>query len=99
MRKLAMTSFDILACHLRPKESAQSWRELLGQLKRLGLSAAPKLGFFCTVLLPLPQVVVLVVWPAPVKLSVAAREYKRFEPTNLMIKIGRTTLPPTHSTK
>jgi putative transposase len=28
------------------RESAQSWRELLGQLKRLGLSAAPKLGLF-----------------------------------------------------
>jgi putative transposase len=26
------------------RESAQSWRELLGQLKRLGLSTAPKLA-------------------------------------------------------
>src|SRR5258708_40104235 len=26
------------------RESAQSWRELLGQLKRLGLSAAPELA-------------------------------------------------------
>jgi putative transposase len=26
------------------RESTQSWRELLGQLKRLGLSAAPKLA-------------------------------------------------------
>jgi hypothetical protein len=28
------------------RESAQSWRELLGQLKRMGLSTAPKAGYW-----------------------------------------------------
>jgi ABC-type Fe3+ transport system permease subunit len=37
-----------------------SWRELLGQLKRLGLCPCRSLIFLCTVLLPLPQVVVIV---------------------------------------
>jgi hypothetical protein len=35
------------------RESTQSWRELLGQLKRLGLSAAPKLVIDDNILEPI----------------------------------------------
>ena len=35
---------ELLAVGDGYRESTQSWRELLGQLKRLGLSAAPKLA-------------------------------------------------------
>ena len=37
-------SKELLAVVDGYRESTQSWRELLGQLKRLGLSAAPKLA-------------------------------------------------------
>ena len=35
---------ELLAVVNGYRESTQSWREVLGQLKRLGLSAAPKLA-------------------------------------------------------